>query len=49
MLAWLLIGMVGALEIMGAGAIANGAHLGGVIIGVILGGVFGQLSKLARH
>jgi len=45
MLVWLLIGMVGALEILGAGAIANGAHLGGLIIGVSLGGVFGLLSR----
>ncbi len=49
MLAWLLIGMIGGLEILGMGAIANGAHLGGLIIGVILGGVFGLFSKLGRH
>jgi len=45
MLIWLLVGMVGALEILGAGAIANGAHLGGLIIGVCLGGAFGLLSR----
>ena len=45
MLIWLLVGMVGALEILGAGAIANGAHLGGLIIGVCLGGAFCLLSR----
>ncbi len=48
MLVWLLVGMVGALEILGAGAIANGAHLGGLIIGVSLGGAFGLMSRSSR-
>lgn len=48
MLIWLLVGLVGALEILGAGAIANGAHLGGLVIGVILGGVFALLSRLDK-
>lgn len=48
MLIWLLVGLVGALEILGAGAIANGAHLGGLVIGIILGGVFALLSRLDR-
>jgi GlpG protein len=48
MLIWLLVGLVGALEILGAGAIANGAHLGGLIIGVLLGGLFAFLSRLDR-
>lgn len=48
MLVWLGIGMVGALELLGAGAIANGAHLGGLIIGVIIGGVFALVSRLTR-
>lgn len=48
MLIWLLVGLVGALEILGAGAIANGAHLGGLIIGAGLGGIFALLSRLDR-
>ena len=48
MLIWLLVGLVGALEILGAGAIANGAHLGGLIIGAVLGGIFALLSRLDR-
>ena len=49
MLIWLAVGMVGALELLGAGAIANGAHLGGLIIGVILGGVFALVSRVASN
>ena len=48
MLIWLVVGLVGALQILGTGAIANGAHLGGLAIGVSLGGVFGLLSRLDR-
>jgi GlpG protein len=48
MLIWLVVGLVGALQILGAGAIANGAHLGGLVIGVFLGGVFGLLSRFDR-
>ena len=48
MLIWLLVGLVGALEVLGAGAIANGAHLGGLVIGVLLGGVFGLLSRFNK-
>ena len=48
MLLWLLVGLVGALEVLGAGAIANGAHLGGLVIGVLLGGVFGLLSRFNK-
>ena len=49
LLIWLAVGMVGALELLGAGAIANGAHLGGLIIGVILGGVFALVSRVASN
>ena len=48
MLIWLLVGLVGALEVLGAGAIANGAHLGGLVIGVLLGGIFGLLSRFNK-
>ena len=33
MLIWLVIGMLGTMEFIGAGAIANGAHLGGLLGG----------------
>ena len=37
MLIWLVIGMLGSMEFIGAGAIANGAHLGGLLAGWALG------------
>jgi len=37
MLIWLLVGMVGSMDFIGAGAIANGAHAGGLLIGLLLG------------
>lgn len=48
MLLWLVIGLVGALEFVGVGAIANGAHLGGLFIGLTLGAVFGLMSRARR-
>lgn len=37
MVAWLLICMVGFTELMGLGAVANAAHLGGLLLGLALG------------
>jgi GlpG protein len=42
MIVWLLFGFLGVLEIFGFGSIANYAHLGGLISGLI----FGMLTKL---
>ena len=48
MLIWLLVGMVGSMDFIGAGAIANGAHAGGLIIGLILGVVVSVLPVAFR-
>ncbi len=37
MILWLIIGMIGSLELIGADAIANGAHVGGLVTGSLLG------------
>lgn len=37
MIAWLLICMVGFTELVGLGAIANAAHLGGLLLGLAMG------------
>ncbi|MFL2699686.1 MAG: rhomboid family intramembrane serine protease, partial [Gammaproteobacteria bacterium] len=42
MIAWLILGFMGVLELFGFGSIANYAHLGGLISGLI----FGMLTKL---
>ncbi|MEM1154698.1 MAG: rhomboid family intramembrane serine protease, partial [Pseudomonadota bacterium] len=44
MVGWLIFCMTGFTEIIGFGAIANAAHLGGLICGAILGGIFGLAS-----
>ncbi len=44
MLIWLVVGLFGTLEFLGVGAIANGAHVGGLVIGFILGGLFAALT-----
>ena len=46
MMIWLLIGMIGSMEFIGAGAIANGAHVGGLLAGWILGVVISGLPTL---
>ena len=45
---WLVIGMVGSMEFIGVGAIANGAHVGGLLAGWILGVVISGLPTLFR-
>ena len=46
MMVWLCLGMVGVLEMLGAGAIANGAHVGGFLVGLAMGALFGVLRRL---
>ena len=43
MLIWLLVGLLGSMEFIGAGAIANGAHVGGLLIGCVLGALISAL------
>lgn len=45
MVGWLLVCMVGVVEVLGFGAIANAAHLGGLLCGAVLGALFGALSR----
>ncbi|MBM7060903.1 rhomboid family intramembrane serine protease [Pseudomonas sp. UL073] len=48
MLIWLLICLSGAITALGFGAIANGAHVGGLLIGCATGLVGGALARLHR-
>ncbi|WP_082849966.1 rhomboid family intramembrane serine protease [Halioglobus sp. HI00S01] len=45
MVGWLVAGYLGVLEGLGMGAIANAAHLGGLLAGAALGGLFGAMSR----
>lgn len=45
MVGWLLVCMSGLIEILGLGAIANGAHLGGLLVGCCMGLLFGLFGK----
>ncbi|MCB1689143.1 MAG: rhomboid family intramembrane serine protease [Halioglobus sp.] len=45
MVGWLLACILGVVEVLGFGAIANAAHVGGLLIGALLGAVFGAFSK----
>lgn len=49
MLIWLLIGMSGALELVFGVGVANGAHVGGFGIGLLLGLVFGLLAVAKKR
>ncbi len=46
MVGWLVVCMVGLVQVLGFGAIANAAHLGGLLCGALLGAAFGLLSRL---
>jgi GlpG protein len=51
MLAWLAICLTGVIDILGFGAIANGAHVGGLMAGCatgILGGLMSRMRQEAR-
>ncbi len=47
MVGWLLVCMAGLVEVLGFGAVANAAHLGGLVCGALLGGAFGLLSRIS--
>lgn len=46
MVGWLLVCLFGVIEVLGFGAIANGAHVGGLVCGVVLGILFGLFSRI---
>lgn len=46
MVGWLLLCMTGVMDILGAGAIANAAHVGGLVCGGLLGLVLALPSRL---
>jgi len=48
MVGWLLLCLFGVVEMMGLGAIANAAHVGGLVSGALLGLAFGALSRLQQ-
>ncbi|WP_137817933.1 rhomboid family intramembrane serine protease [Pseudomonas sp. 2FG] len=48
MLIWLLICLSGVTETLGFGAIANGAHVGGLLVGCVTGLLGGALARLRR-
>lgn len=45
MLGWLLLCMSGLVELLGFGAIANAAHVGGLLIGCACGAIAGALQR----
>jgi len=47
MVGWLVVCMAGLVQVLGFGAIANAAHVGGLLCGAVLGAAFGLLSRVA--
>ena len=45
MVGWLVVCLVGVVEVLGFGAVANAAHVGGLLTGAALGATFGLLSR----
>ncbi len=45
MVGWLVLCMTGMVEVLGFGAIANAAHVGGLLCGAVLGAVLGVMSR----
>ena len=48
MLIWLVLCMLGFASLLGAGAVANAAHAGGLVMGLILGFGAGLIHKLGK-
>jgi GlpG protein len=46
MVGWLVACTLGVVEVLGFGAVANAAHLGGLLCGAALGAAFGLLSRM---
>ncbi len=49
MVGWLLLCVFGIVEVLGFGAIANAAHVGGLLTGAVLGAAFGLLSRVSSN
>ena len=45
MVGWLVACLLGVVEGLGFGAIANAAHLGGLVCGAVLGGLLGMVAR----
>ena len=48
MLGWLLVCMTGILDLLLGVGVANAAHLGGLVVGMLLGGVFGLINRFKK-
>ena len=49
MLIYLALGFTGAIDLLGLGRLANGAHLGGLAGGLVTGGLAGLLTRFQRR
>ena len=49
MVGWLMLCIFGIVEVLGFGAIANAAHVGGLLSGAALGAAFGLMSRVAKE
>ena len=48
MIGWLVVGMTGVIDLFLQGNIANAAHLGGLLVGMVSGAIFGLAHRRGR-